>query len=517
MAYAGTKSFAASMTEVLHRSISIRFSTPSVTINIFSRERDVDSHSEIESYRPPRPSSGEVRRTMMVWFGLACGVLAIGAGMFYVLTREPQKSEGSVEVTPQRANHTGVSVVQPGSGDRNGKGGEVIKPSPWRPDGAFFAQPSRDLRRAPSVSILEFPKLNGCDAIWGAMGRDARGHLWFGVSQRGDGSAVLVEYDPHHDKFTPRGDVVTALEQAGLDHPGVSQIKIHSRIVQARDGHLYFTSMDEMGENAKTNALSKWGSHLWRLRMPDMTWEHLGAAPEGLIALSSGSGNKLYALGYWGHVVYQYDIAAETWRSVRIGSEGGHISRNFFSDQRDHVYVSRFTLNNGGKTGRAWLVELDASLKTVAETPLEHYGDKPDGHGIVGFQPMLDHSIVFITAEGYLYRVYPNVLGSMAADVKPIGYMHPHGRQYIPSLFSPAGDQFVMGCSHTRGGIEWVVYDLDTGASSAHRLYFAYPDGRPTIRHLLYGSVARDAAGHFYLCGIDQQNYHPVVLRLEAP
>ena len=67
--------------------------------------------------------------------------------------------------------------------------------------------------------------------------------------------------------------------------------------------------------------------HFWRYKPSADHWQHLFAAPEGLIAVS-GVGRFVYALGYWGHILYQYDTHTRESRQIRVGSEGGHISRN---------------------------------------------------------------------------------------------------------------------------------------------------------------------------------------------
>ena len=113
-----------------------------------------------------------------------------------------------------------------------------------------------------TIRELELPLFAGANAIWGASGRDDQGHLWFGVSVQDEKSARLIEYLPQQDRFVDHGDPVTALETHGLSRDGTRQVKIHSKIIQADDGHLYFSSMDEEGENHKTGALPHWGSCL---------------------------------------------------------------------------------------------------------------------------------------------------------------------------------------------------------------------------------------------------------------
>ena len=157
-------------------------------------------------------------------------------------------------------------------------------------------------RRAQEISIPDFP---GANAIWGATGCDDRGHIWFGVSADSVKvpSAHLFEYIPNTGELHDRGDVVNELKHLGIYREGESQMKIHTKIIHTDDGFLYFTSMDEKGEEADGNRLPTWGSHFWRLSPSTNHWEHLLHVPEGVIAIA-GMERWIYALGYFGHVLY---------------------------------------------------------------------------------------------------------------------------------------------------------------------------------------------------------------------
>jgi hypothetical protein len=129
------------------------------------------------------------------------------------------------------------------------------------------------------------------------------------------------------------------------------------------------------GEKADGSKLPIWGSHLWRLRLPENKWEHLLAAPEALIAVG-GTGKLIYALGYFSHVLYQYDCATGKGRSIRVGSVDGHVSRNFLVDGRDHVCLPRLTRPPGADARSdpaVHLVGFDGDLHEVGQTPLAHY------------------------------------------------------------------------------------------------------------------------------------------------
>src|SRR5712675_3063956 len=88
----------------------------------------------------------------------------------------------------------------------------------------------------PQVREIPFASSLNADAIWGATGRDFSGHIWLGVSSRGNGgSAHPFEYAPESGALTDRGNVVGELKYAGLYRNGEGQIKIHTKIVQAED------------------------------------------------------------------------------------------------------------------------------------------------------------------------------------------------------------------------------------------------------------------------------------------
>ena len=100
----------------------------------------------------------------------------------------------------------------------------------------------------------------------GGRGRDDRGHIWIGVSAKGLlPSAHLFELDPKTGAFTGRGDAVAELHRARIYRIGESQQKIHTKILQAADGLMYFASMDTRGEKEDGSRRPLWGSHLWRL------------------------------------------------------------------------------------------------------------------------------------------------------------------------------------------------------------------------------------------------------------
>jgi hypothetical protein len=273
------------------------------------------------------------------------------------------------------------------------------------------------------------------------------------------------------------------------------------------------------------------------LRLTDGRWEHLMAAPEGLIAVAA-AGRYVYALGYFDHVLYRYDCRTGASNSVKVGSIGGHISRNFFCDIRGHAYVPRLQRRPGSGHVTISLVEFDPDLQEVGDTPIAFYTQTPDdsSHGIVGVQPLADESIVFVADQGYLYRVMPQV--DEPADVQILGWLDPGGRAYTASLFTSDGRQHVLGLTTRNSSSQrpaWLVYDLAARRSVAvpvplpsfngrPRRSVAVPvplpsfNGRPVQDLQVYGSITRDNVGRWYAGGSFQQEgqWRPMLLQIQA-
>jgi len=365
----------------------------------------------------------------------------------------------------------------------------------------------------PTVRVFAIPDFWGSFAIWGATGNDAQGHVWIGVTSnddRGSGSAHLFELDPVAGVLTDSGNVVAELERLKLRRPGETQMKIHSRIVQAADGRLYFTSMDESGEKEDGSRLPTWGGHLWRLEPPH-TWHHLAAVPQALIAAAVG-GPYVYTVGYFNHVLFQFDTRTGRLATATIGSAGGHVSRNFFADGRGHAFVPRVVRN--GDRSEATLVEVDASLKEVGSTPLKEYFEQApdDSHGIVATQPDGSGGWYFTTGKGRLYHEEPQSAGP--SRVGDLGWFHPDGSRYVASLFRDAASGTLYGVANspTSGSraFEWVARRTDGSVTIAPLPYgpallFPHPLS-------LYGSMTHDKAGRFYVVG--SMEYKPFVLQI---
>jgi hypothetical protein len=366
---------------------------------------------------------------------------------------------------------------------------------------------------APTVHVLTPPDFWGSYAIWGSVGVDPKGHVWMGMTTQDEraGSAHLYEYDPAADAFEDRGDVLDELKRLGLARPGERQMKIHSRIVYGADGYQYFASMDESGEADDGSKLPVWGGHLWR-RGPTGAWEHLLATREALFAVASG-GPFIYTVGYFNHVLYQFDTRTKKVQSVTVGAAGGHVSRNFFADDRGHAFVTRITYARPAPP-QARLVEYDADLKEVGVSPLREYFDRDvmESHGIVAIHPDGHGGWFFTTSRGRLYQEQPSETGP--ATVTDLGWFSPNGARYIASMFRDETTGMLYGAAMPDGdgalAPEWITR-IPGGEGTIAPLPYGtapqFPHGA-----LLYGSMARDPQGRMYVVG--SMNFKPLVLQI---
>jgi hypothetical protein len=379
-------------------------------------------------------------------------------------------------------------------------------------------QPVQRLAKGPLVKTISVPTTPHEDSIWGATGRDSRGHIWFAVSKanKPGASADLFELVPDTGEVINRGNVIDELKKANLLKPDEQQMKIHSKIHEV-DGFLYFVSMDEKGEDEQKRTQPVFGSHLWRLRLADNAWEHLLAIPEAMIGLAVGGG-KVYCIGYWDHALCQYDIATGVSKTIKVGACFGHVSRNIIADARGHVYLPRCTKDAG--ILRAELVEYDDQLQEVGSSQLPQYynGTANWSFGITALQPLPDGSIAMLTHNGWLTRICPQETGP--AKLEQMGWFHPDGPQMADCLFLDKTGRHLMGPAQNASRLsDWVTYDLQTG----RRTIAPFSDaqvGEPSWgRYTLYGSLTQDERGRCYVVGHKQsannQGSQPMLLQVD--
>ena len=373
------------------------------------------------------------------------------------------------------------------------------------------------LTAGPAIKEIPIPATPFEDSIWGGTGRDSRGHIWFAVSKanRPGASASLFELIPDSGEVIARGNVVDELKRAGLLRPDEQQMKIHTKIYEV-DGCLYFASMDEKGEDQEKLTQPVFGSHLWRFRLADNTWEHVLTIPEAMIGVAAGGG-KVYALGYWDHILYQYDTATGAARHIKVGACFGHISRNLIADSRGHVYVPRCTAAAG--ILKADLVEFDDQLNEVGSSMLpQYYSENANwSFGITALQPLPDGSIALLTHNGWLTIIRPQEKGPARLD--QLGWFHPDGPRMGDSLFLDKTGHVLMGAvMNPQRLCDWVTYDLQTG----QRTVAPFSDGdalQPSWGNaFLFGSMTEDDQGRCYVVGQTHskngQGNRPVLLQV---
>ncbi|MDA9859261.1 hypothetical protein N9D23_14170, partial [Rubripirellula sp.] len=371
--------------------------------------------------------------------------------------------------------------------------------------GTRFYDASSKYRRTPKLTELALPSVPHANAIWGATGRDDLGNVYLGVfCDYGERpSATLCRIVAGGNVATILGDANSNLDRIAFAAGESQQAKIHGKPVQANDGFLYFASMDEAGEKEDGSAFPTWGSHLWRIDpLGDGSyWEHVLHVPHALIATAC-TGRYVYALGYFDHVVYQYDSEKSTTRVKTIGAAGGHVSRNFLVDLNEHCYIPRLTRSTNGSLREAELVELDPQLNEVTTHPLPEYGGTGDSksHGIVSFVTLRDGDMLFVTAPGAMYRLHPD--STSGSKLERLGWVHPDGTSYAACLICPDGESVVCSLARRPNSVfQWVINDVQ--AKTAEVMDFDEHATalleRPST--LLYGSNTMDNQGNAYLVG----------------
>jgi hypothetical protein len=343
-------------------------------------------------------------------------------------------------------------------------------------------------------------------------------------------SAALFRYEPNLKRFESLGLGNNQLDllkvRRKIDWPE-TQMKIHSKIYQAADGRMYFSTQDEHDEASDGSRNALYGGRLMAMDPKTKVWESIHTAPEGLIALSA-RGRYVVAQGYFGHVLYQYDTTSKSIRSVKLGTYKGHSSRNIFMDFRSHVYgiLARIAHSYefdgvyqiGQDRVRVSLVELNTHLEEVNEWPLSDYEPtgSTDSHGLTGFCEMQDGSIVFVTHSGALWQIR-HIDGQV--HLEKLGWMHPKGKSYCASLYAPGGERYICGiCGIGEGKYEWVVFDAQYKRSVVLPLDSKSLELLQEPKLLLYGSDTLDDSGCGYLVGRKQSAQgnamEPVVLRV---
>ncbi|MDB4543022.1 hypothetical protein N9241_02145 [bacterium] len=390
--------------------------------------------------------------------------------------------------------------------------------------GTAFDTPDSPPITGVVATEIELPAEGG-DSIWGALGVTAETNVWAGISGSGSKGGQLLSLKAVDNVARSRGSVADQRIPDQSPEANQTQSKIHSRIREADDGFVYFTSMDETNESWRDKQLPQYGGRLWRLKPGQKAWEQVMTTPEALIALET-TGRYVYALGYWGHVLYQFDTSSGRTERLQIGSDCGHVSRNFLVDLREHVYVPKVVSKPGSTECRAEdmtvsLVEVSPTMQVVAAHALPDYLGISAAHqsqGITAYAYRQDESIIFSTMNGDLYHLIAH--GRQPALILPLGNMLPGTKSKVTNLVSLDGKSLLGAAVMLRGkqekGLHWLVHDTST--TDTRTIPINLPaDLQPFKAVLLYGSGIRDGQGHVYVGGrIQHQSgrIRPLLLRL---
>ena len=380
--------------------------------------------------------------------------------------------------------------------------------------GTQFTAVTKKHFKAPNIQKVSFPNTKDGAAMWGATGRDSEGHIYFGVSTYSDEdrTAYLYQYDPITGQFMQQGDVLSQLKKLSIYKPGMGQSKLHSKFYQADDGYLYFSSFDEQGESTSKGVLPTYGGHMWRKKPDALDWEHLFATQEALIAVNT-DGRYVYALGYWDHILYQYDTQNGRINNTTVGAMTGHISRNFLVSQSGRVFVPKVE-KSPDDIVTVNLHEYDSDLNLVDSHPLEHYVyNKSSQHGIISYINMKNGDMYFVTAVGALYKIGKTSNAQHEVTFEAFLSETSDKGGYFASLFSINGENFLVSFGKLPNSkhYSWLIYETSTQTLATYD--FKNFDNK----HWLYGSVTRDDLGNFYVVGVDQSirsKHQPMILQL---
>ena len=199
--------------------------------------------------------------------------------------------------------------------------------------------------------------------------------------------------------------------------------------------------------------------------------------PEALIAVAVGD-RYVYALGYFGHVLFQFDTMTRDVKRIPVGSLGGHVSRNFIADYRGHAFVpgcapTRRLTANGARVDRRARAESGRAERNAARTGALFRGVATEPTESPASRkwrtaPVLQHSRRLPLSRSRLLVPRPSITArrrflASAGSIRAV--------RYVASLFSPDGADTVLALSHNilstaaTGRYQWLTLDLKNGVS----------------------------------------------------
>jgi hypothetical protein len=199
-----------------------------------------------------------------------------------------------------------------------------------------------ELAPALCTSVEVHPVEVAADGFWSAVTAAADGNIYIGTCKHG-GSAPPPRYEPGPDRMTSVGLFagVTRGQWSGNE----PQAKIHVRLLQGRDGRLYFaTHLGNFWYHARESERAGFpGSHWVAYDPATGTIADLGvAAPcQGVICMALDSPRDvLYGMTFpRGHLL-QYRVGAGHTRDLGRISNWDSVVRSLVTDDAGRVYGS---------------------------------------------------------------------------------------------------------------------------------------------------------------------------------
>lgn len=405
-------------------------------------------------------------------------------------------------------------IYDPAEAARQGGGNrrEVVEAPKERAVSAEVKAPGLEVKTleggaAALFHYKVFAGWEGADSIWGDLCVARDGRVYVGVSNHlaAGGNAALYCYDPGTDELKPVADIGRAIGQ----HPGapaVGQGKIHTRVMEGKDGRIYGGTMlgghytYRLADYAHPRSYP--GGHLWAYDPATSMTQDLGI-PVPWEAIYSiwvdQSRSKIYGLTFHHHLFFVYDL--ETGEVEVKGNIG--VGEDVYMDTAGMVYTN-------GPWGN--VVQYDPDADELVDLLL-YFPQNPDGTpGMNGPNMALlgrDGMIYSTTLWGYIYRFNPG-----AGRITTLGYARGDGSEweYTPNLALSRDMKtfyYLAGChghylSEKRRGVHFVEMDAATGKRIDHGLIVTDPlitgcyasgtgpDGTIYFAAQCWGEISRD-------------------------
>lgn len=190
---------------------------------------------------------------------------------------------------------------------------------------------------------VEFPGYEYMDGAYTGLLEAKNGLVYVGLcTHNGRNHAVLAVYDPATGKTRPVADMGQAAGEEGKGR--LPQGKIHSRIRQAADGNIYFTTHFGYPSNNVNAKIDYPGGHFMVYNPGDGICRSIARAPEqeGIISAELDDAHQvMYGLTYPSGLFLICDLKTGKLRNVGSLSGGATVCRIIACDDAGNVYASR--------------------------------------------------------------------------------------------------------------------------------------------------------------------------------